>query len=90
VLAMSELWESVPLNLIVLQIIKKRDGLIMESDLLSLIDQELGYRPGPREFNRVLMNLEVHGKITVVNIKKNQRQIKLIMDKQNYLAIGED
>ena len=87
---MSELWESVPLNLIVLQIIKKRDGLIMESDLLSLIDQELGFRPGPREFNRVLMNLEVHGKVTVVNIKKNQRQVKLIREKQNYLAIGED
>ncbi|OLS19890.1 MAG: hypothetical protein HeimC3_43290 [Candidatus Heimdallarchaeota archaeon LC_3] len=87
---MSEHWESVPLNLIVLQIINKRDGLIMESDLLSLIDQELGFRPGSREFNRVLMNLEIQGKVTVVKIKKNQRQIKLVREKQNYLAIGED
>ena len=87
---MSEYWESVPLNLVILQIIEKRDGLILESDLLSLVDQEIGFRPGHREFNRVLMNLEIHGKITVVNIKKNQRQIKLVREKQTYLAIGED
>ena len=87
---MSEYWESIPLNLLILQILEKRDGLILESDLLSLIDQELGNRPSLRQLNRVLMNLEVHGKITVVNIKKTQRQIKLIREKQTYLAIGED
>ncbi|MFW9929031.1 MAG: hypothetical protein ACFFD1_06545 [Candidatus Thorarchaeota archaeon] len=87
---MSEYWESIPLNLLILQILERRDGLILETDLLSLMDQELGYRPSPREFNRVLMNLEIHGKITVVNIKKTQRQIKLVRENQNYLAIGED
>jgi hypothetical protein len=87
---MNEYWEAVPLNLLILQIVERRDGLILENDLLSLVDQEIGYRPGPREFNRVLMNLEIHGKIAVVNIRRNQRQIKLVREKQGYLAIGED
>lgn len=87
---MNQYWEAVPLNLLILQIIEKRDGLILETDLISLLEQEIGYRPGPREFNRVLMNLEIHGKVAVVNIKKNQRQIKKIREKQSYLAIGED
>ena len=87
---MSEYWETVPLCLLILQSLEKRDGLILESDLLSMIEQELGYRPGSKEFNRQLMNLEIYGKIHVASIKKNQRQIKLVSQEHNYLAIGED
>ena len=56
---MSEYWETIPLNLLILQSLEKRDGLILESDLLSMIEQELGYRPGLKEFNPQLMNLEI-------------------------------
>ncbi|MHA2363137.1 MAG: hypothetical protein ACXAC7_04215 [Candidatus Hodarchaeales archaeon] len=87
---MNEYWKTTPISLLILQILEKRDGLILDNELLNLIEQELGYRPSLLEFNRELMNLEIHGKIYVINIKKNQRRISFIKKDHNFLAIGED
>ena len=83
-------WDTVPLELLVIEALNKRDGIILENELLSLIEQETGDTPDTRELNKTLMNLEVNGKINVVPIRKSQRQIKLLSEGKNYLAIGED
>ncbi|HKZ40949.1 MAG TPA: hypothetical protein VJ044_08305 [Candidatus Hodarchaeales archaeon] len=87
---MSDYWETIPLNLIAIQILNRRDGLMLDNELLTMMEQEVGYQIGLREFSKILMKLEVHGRIAVQSIKKNQRQIKLIREDHNYLAIGED
>ena len=86
---MTEYWKTMPISLLILQILEKRDGLILDNELLNLIEHEVN-RPSLPEFNSELMNLEIRGLIHVTNIKKTQRRISLIKKDQNYLAIGED
>ena len=84
-----ESWKTMPLSLVMMQIIKRREGLILDNELLTLVEQET-QRPSVSEFNRELMNLEIRGLIHVTNIKKNQRRISLLKEDQSFLAISED
>ena len=83
-------WKTMPVGLLILQILEKRDGIILDNELLQMLEQELGYRPSSTEFIRELINLEINGKIHVSNFKKNQRKITFLKKEQSFLAIGED
>jgi hypothetical protein len=83
-------WKTMPLGLLILQSIEKREGIILDNELLLMVEQELGYRPSPAEFTKELITLEITGRIVVTNFKKNQRKITFLKKEQSFLAIGED
>lgn len=83
-------WKNQPIGLLMLQILERRDGIILDNELLQMLEQELGYRPSSSEFTKELINLEINGKIHVSNFKKNQRKITFLKKDQSFLAIGED
>ena len=83
-------WKTMPLGLIILQTLEKREGVIFDNELLNLVEQELGYRPSSAELTSELINLEINGKINIANVKKNQRRISFLKENQDFLPIGED
>ena len=83
-------WKTMPVGLLILQILERRDGIILDSELLQMLEMELGYRPSSTELTKELINLEINGKIHVSNFKKNQRKITFLKKEQSFLAIGED
>lgn len=87
---MSTNWKTMPLGLLILQTLEKREGIIMENELINMVEQELGYRPSSSELTKELINLEIIGKIKISNIKKNQRRISFLKKGQSFLPIGED
>ncbi|MHA1450174.1 MAG: hypothetical protein ACTSP4_12210 [Candidatus Hodarchaeales archaeon] len=84
-----ETWYEIPLSLLILKVLDKRDGIILENDLINLLDKEVG-QISKNRLNNELMKLEINGKISVMRIKKNQRKINLLTEDSRYLAIGED
>jgi DNA-binding transcriptional regulator PaaX len=82
-------WRPFPLIFSIMNIIERREGVLLENDLIRLLESDVG-EFSERELNRALMRLETKGLIHVQSIKKNQRVIKLITSKQKFLAIGED
>ncbi|MFW9995647.1 MAG: hypothetical protein ACFFD4_26650 [Candidatus Odinarchaeota archaeon] len=84
-----ETWYEVPLALMILKILDKRDGIVLEHDLINLIEKDIGSITKTR-LNKELMKLEIHGKISVTRIKKKERKITLLPEDSKYLAIGED
>lgn len=82
-------WRPFPLTFSIMNIVERREGVLLEDDLIRLLENDVG-EFSERELNRALMKLEVKGLIHVQSIKKNQRVIKRIGSKQKYLQIGED
>ncbi|MHA2075301.1 MAG: hypothetical protein ACXACU_05345 [Candidatus Hodarchaeales archaeon] len=82
-------WRPFPLIFSIMNIIERREGVLLENDLIRLLESDVG-EFSERELNRALMRLETKGLIHLRSIKKNQRVIKLITSKQKFLAIGED
>ena len=82
-------WRPFPLTFSVMNIVERREGVLLENDLIRLLESDIG-NFSERELNRALMKLETKGLIHVQSIKKNQRVIKRISSKQKFLAIGED
>ena len=83
-------WKTMPLGLLILQTLEKREGIILDNELINLVEQELGYRPSSAELTDELIKLEINGKITITNVKKNQRKITFLKNDQGFLQIGED
>lgn len=82
-------WSPFPLTFSILSIIERREGVLLEDDLIRLLENEVG-EFSKRELNRALMKLEIEGLIHVQFIKKNQRVIKSVTRNQKFLAVGED
>ncbi len=82
-------WRPFPLTFAIMNIVERREGVLLENDLIRLLESDVG-EFSERELNRALMKLEIKGLIHVQVIKKNQRVIKRISPEQKFLAIGED
>ena len=82
-------WYPFPLTFSIMSIVERREGVLLEDDMIRLLENEVG-EFSERELNRALMKLEIEGFIHVQSIKKNQRVIKSITRKQKFLAVGED
>lgn len=82
-------WRPFPLTFSIMNIVERREGLLLEDDLIRLLENEVG-EFSERELNKALMKLEIEGLIHVQAIKKNQRVIKRVKDGQKFLAVGED
>jgi len=72
-----------------MNIVERREGILLEDDLIRLLESDVG-EFSKRELNEALMKLEIEGLILVQTIKKNQRVIKRIKKGKTYLTVGED
>ena len=82
-------WRPFPLIFSIMDIVERREGILLEDDLIRLLENDIG-EFSERELNQALMKLEIEGLIHVQSIKKNQRVIKRVEESQKFLAIGED
>jgi hypothetical protein len=82
-------WRPFPLTFSIMNIVERREGILLEDDLIRLLESDVG-EFSERELNKALMKLEIEGLIHVQSIKKNQRVIKRIKKGQKFLTVGED
>ena len=82
-------WRAYPLTLTVMNVIERRDGEILEDDLVRLLEDEIGDF-SDRELSSALMKLEIEGLLQIREIKKNLKKISIIKKGQRFLAVGED
>ncbi|MBS7288067.1 MAG: hypothetical protein KIH01_04820 [Candidatus Freyarchaeota archaeon] len=80
---------SIPIKNAILSILKKRQGLIIDRDLFTIL-QKMFDEISLKDMNRALMQLEIEGLIHVSQIAKNKRSVELIKPGQEFLAVGED
>jgi hypothetical protein len=81
-------WRTVPLRNIVLAILDKRQGVLIDKELVRLLKNNR-IKVTPEELDQTLMELEIGGKIHVQQITKAKRKIELLGERR-YLAIAED
>jgi hypothetical protein len=81
-------WRTIPLRNVILSILEKRQGVVIDKELTRLLKTNR-MTVAPDELNRALMELEISGKIHVQQITKTKRKIELLGERR-YLAIAED
>ena len=81
-------WRTIPLRNILISILEKRQGVLIDKELMRLLKTNR-VTVAPDELDRVLMELEISGKIHVQQITKTKRKIELLGERR-YLAIAED
>ena len=81
-------WRTVPLRNVILSILEKRQGVVIDKELTRLLKTNR-VTVAPDELDRTLMELEISGKIHVQQITKTKRKIELLGERR-YLAIAED
>jgi len=81
-------WRTVPLRNTVLAILQKRQGVLIDKELLRLLKTNR-VTATPEELDRALLELEISGQIHVQQITKTKRKIELLGERR-YLAIAED
>jgi len=79
-----------PLRNIVIEILKKRRGVILDDELLRALKKELGDVPSEAELNSALLQLEINGLVHVSQITKTKRRIEVITEGHEFLAVDED
>jgi hypothetical protein len=83
-------WNSLPLTNLILNILQKRRGIIVDDELIRSLKKELGTEPSEAELNSALLKLEINGLVHVSQIKKTKRRIEVITDSQEFLNVDED
>lgn len=82
-------WKTMPLATAVLMAIQKRQGVILDDELQTILSLEFG-EVSKREINQALMELEIRGIVHVSHVTKSKRRIELIGEDMMYMAVGED
>ena len=83
------IWKTMPLATAVLMAIQKRQGVLLDDELVKILSMEFG-DVSKTEINQILMELEIRGMVHVSFITKTKRRIELIRDNMVYMAVGED
>ncbi|MFX0108369.1 MAG: hypothetical protein ACFE7R_08805 [Candidatus Hodarchaeota archaeon] len=83
-------WSVMPLRNIVIEILKKRRGVILDDELIRALKKELGSEPSEAELNQALLQLEINGLVHVSQITKTKRRIEVITEESEFLAVDED
>ncbi len=81
-------WKTIPLRNVILAILEKRQGVVIDKELIRLLKNNR-INVTPDELNRALLELEIGGQIHVQQITKAKRKIELLGERR-YLAIAED
>lgn len=81
-----------PLRSAIIEILRKKDGVMLDSDLPIALKSIYGRTVifSDAEINRALMTLETQGLIHVQLITKNKRRIKRLDKEMTYLGVEED
>ncbi|TFH01108.1 MAG: hypothetical protein E4H14_18940 [Candidatus Thorarchaeota archaeon] len=83
-------WNAIPLTNLIVQIIKKRRGVILDDELIRALKKEMGTEPSDAELNSALLKLEINGLVHVGQITKTKRRIEVISEGTEFLAVDED
>lgn len=83
-------WNAMPLRNMILEIIQKRRGIILDDELNRALKKELGSEPSEAELNSALLKMEINGLVHVSQITKTKRRIEVITDSHEFLAVDED
>ncbi len=75
---------------LVVDIVKKRRGVILDDELIRALKKELGSEPSEAELNAALLQLEINGLVHVSQITKTKRRIEVITEAETFLAVDED
>lgn len=73
---MSKVWKPIPLQHRIIEILNALNGSCEEPDLLRILKKE-DWDISVNDLNRVLLQLEIQGYITVYTIGKGKRKIEL-------------
>ena len=83
-------WSVMPLRNVVMDILQKRRGVILDDELERALKKALGQEPSDAELNSALMELEINGLVHVSQITKTKRRIEVITEGHEFLAVDED
>ncbi|MHA2377720.1 MAG: hypothetical protein ACXADO_02585 [Candidatus Thorarchaeota archaeon] len=83
-------WSVLPLRNVIVDILEKRRGVILDDELIRVLKKELGDEPSDAELNQALMQLEINGLVHVSQITKTKRRIEVIKEGTEFLAVDED
>jgi hypothetical protein len=83
-------WTAIPLRNLIINILRKRHGVILDDELERALKQELGSQPSEAELNSALMQLEINGLVHVSQITKTRRRVEVIKEDHEFLAVDED
>ena len=83
-------WNAIPITNLIVQIVKKRRGVILDDELIRALKKELGTEPSDSELNAALLQLEINGLVHVSQITKTKRRIEVISEGTEFLAVDED
>ncbi|MFW9835231.1 MAG: hypothetical protein ACFFEK_14620 [Candidatus Thorarchaeota archaeon] len=83
-------WNAMPMTNLIVSIVKKRRGVILDDELLRALKKELGVEPSEGELNDALLQLEINGLVHVSQITKTKRRIEIITEGASFLAVDED
>lgn len=83
------IWKTMPLATAVLMAIQKRQGVLLDDELVKILSMEFG-DVSKTEINQILMELEIRGIVHVSFITKSKRRIELVQNNMVYMAVGED
>jgi len=74
--APTKTWKTHPAYFFVLETLKRKKGSMTDMDLLEALSEEFADL-GFRDFNEILMRLEVAGKITLTSMARGKRRVEL-------------
>jgi len=83
-------WTAIPLRNLVVNILKKRHGVVLEDELRRALKKEIGKEPSEAELNSALMQLEINGLVHVSQITRTKRRIEVVGEGREFLAVDED
>lgn len=83
-------WNAIPITNLIVQIVRKRRGVILDDELIRALKKELGTEPSDAELNSALLQLEINGLVHVSQITKTKRRIEVISEGTEFLAVDED
>ncbi len=83
-------WNAIPLRNVILNILNKRRGIILDDELGRALKKEIGTEPSEAELNSALLQLEINGLVHVSQITKTKRRIEFITEGHEFLQVDED
>jgi len=69
-------WKTHPAYFVLLDLLKKK-GAMADTDLFEALTDEFGDL-GFKDFNQILMRLEISGKVRTTSMIRNKRRVELI------------
>ena len=83
-------WNAMPLRNLIMSILHKRRGIILDDELVRVLKKELGSEPSEGELNTALLQLEINGLVHVSQITKTKRRVEVVTEGHEFLAVDED